>query len=152
MIKVLFVCHGNICRSTMAQFVMEDMVRKAGLDDVIQCESAATSTEEIGNPPHYGTVQKMREMGIPMRRHFATRMTKSDYKKYDYIIGMDQYNYRNILRIVGDDPEGKISLLLDYTDSPGTIADPWYTGNFDETYRDVKKGCEGLLSELIKKR
>ncbi|MCR5624704.1 MAG: low molecular weight phosphotyrosine protein phosphatase [Lachnospiraceae bacterium] len=148
MIKILFVCHGNICRSTMAQFVMEDMVKKEHLENVIQVESAATSTEEIGNPPHYGTVQKMREMNIPMRKHYATRMTKSDYRKYDYIIGMDQWNYNNIMRIIGKDPDNKVSLLLDFTDSPGTIADPWYTGNFDETYRDVKNGCEGLLKYL----
>ncbi|MCR5201727.1 MAG: low molecular weight phosphotyrosine protein phosphatase [Lachnospiraceae bacterium] len=149
MIKILFVCHGNICRSTMAQFVMEDMVKKAGLSKEILIESAATSTEELGNPPHYGTVQKMRELNIPMRKHYATQMRRSDYKNYDFIIGMDEWNYRNIMRIVGKDPDNKVSLLLDYTDEPGTIADPWYTGNFDETYRDVKRGCEGLLKHLM---
>ena len=153
MIKILFVCHGNICRSTMAQFVMEDLVKKAKLSDKYQIESAATSFEEIGNGPHRGTVMKMREMGIPMREHRAVHMEKSDYKKYDYIIGMDKWNYKNILRIVGSDPDRKVSLLLDYTDRKGQqIADPWYTGNFDETYRDVDEGCRALLQFLEESR
>ena len=147
MIKILFICHGNICRSTMAQFVMEYMVSQAGLADQFVIESAATSTEEIGNGPHRGTVMKMREMGIPMREHRARQMRRDDYDQYDMIIGMDRWNEKNILRIVGSDPQDKISSLLDYTEQKGQeIADPWYTGNFDETYRDVDEGCRGLLA------
>ena len=148
MIKILFVCHGNICRSPMAQFVLQDMVNKAGLSDQFHIDSAATSTEEIGNPPHRGTVKKLREMGVPVLPHRAVQLKKSDYEKYDYIIGMDEWNLRNIMRILGSDPEGKVSLLLEHTERQGDIADPWYTGNFDVTYDDIKCGCKGLL-ELI---
>ena len=151
MIKVLFICHGNICRSTMAQFVFQDMVNKRGLQNEFYINSAATSREEIGNPPHYGTVQKMREVGIPIVKHRAVQMTKQDYDDYDYIIGMEGVNRRNILRIAGNqDPENKVHLLLDYAACPRNIADPWYTGNFDETYRDVKEGCEAFLDYLLK--
>ena len=147
MIKILFICHGNICRSTMAQFVMEYLVSQAGLADRFLIESAATSTEEIGNGPHRGTIRKMHEMGIPMREHRAVQMRRSDYDKYDMIIGMDRWNIKNILQITGGDPQDKISSLLDFTKRKGQeIADPWYTGNFDETYRDVDEGCRGLLS------
>ena len=145
MIRVLFICHGNICRSTMAQFVFQDMVNKAGLADEFFIDSKATSTEEIGNPPHRGTVRKMNELGIPMQPHFASQVTKSDYDKFDYIIGMDKWNYKNMIRIFGGDPEDKVSLLLEFAGSSRDIADPWYTGNFDDTYRDVKEGCEALL-------
>ena len=148
-IKVLFICHGNICRSTMAQFVFQHMVNNQGLKDKFYIDSAATSREEIGNPPHYGTVNKLRQEGIPVLKHRAIQMTKQDYKEYDYIIGMDAWNIRNIMRIIGSDPEKKVSMLLDYTDRPGTeIADPWYTGNFDATYGDVLEGCTGLLEHL----
>lgn len=149
MIRILFVCHGNICRSTMAQFVMEYLVDRAGLKDQFEIDSAATSREEIGNGPHPGTVRKMHEMGIPMREHRARQIRRDDYDRYDMIIGMDEWNNRNILRIVGNDPEGKISSLLDYTPRKGQeIADPWYTGNFEDTYRDVDEGCRGLLKYL----
>ena len=149
MIRVLFICHGNICRSTMAQFVFQHMVNNQGLKDKFYIDSAATSREEIGNPPHYGTVNKLRQEGIPVLKHRAIQMTKQDYKEYDYIIGMDAWNIRNIMRIIGSDPEKKVSMLLDYTDRPGTeIADPWYTGNFDATYDDVLEGCTGLLEHL----
>ena len=148
MIKVLFLCHGNICRSPMAEFVFRDMVKKAGLSDRISVASAATSREEIGNPVHYGTKAKMQQMGIPMAPHRAVQMTKKDYKDYDYIIGMEHWNIRNIGRIIEKDTERKVSLLLDYTDEPRDISDPWYTGDFDLTYRDVKEGCEGLLEYL----
>ena len=149
MIRVLFVCHGNICRSTMTQFVFQHMVNDQGLKDKFYIDSAATSREEIGNPPHYGTVNKLRQEGIPVLKHRAIQMTKQDYKEYDYIIGMDAWNIRNIMRIIGSDPEKKVSMLLDYTDRPGTeIADPWYTGNFDATYGDVLEGCTGLLEHL----
>ena len=148
-IKVLFICHGNICRSTMAQFVFQHMVNNQGLKDKFYLDSAATSREEIGNPPHYGTVNKLRQEGIPVLKHRAIQMTKQDYKEYDYIIGMDAWNIRNIMRIIGSDPEKKVSMLLDFSDRPGTeIADPWYTGNFDATYDDVLEGCTGLLEHL----
>ena len=149
MIKVLFVCHGNICRSTMAQFVLQDLVNKRGWQDLFYIDSAATSREEIGNPPHYGTVNKLRQVGVPVLKHRAVQMTKQDYEKYDYLIGMDTWNIRNMNRIVGNDPEGKIYKLLPFSGQSGDIADPWYTGNFDETYRDVLAGCNGFLDFLI---
>ncbi len=150
-IRVLFVCHGNICRSTMSQFVFQDMINKRGLSDRFYINSAATSREEIGNPPHYGTVNKMREVGIPVLPHKAVQMTKKDYEKYDYLIGMDEANIRNMTRIVGSDPKGKIHMLLDFSDESKAIADPWYTGNFEATYRDVVEGCEGFLHFLKEK-
>ena len=150
MLKILFVCHGNICRSTMAQFVFQDMINQANLTNKFHIDSAATSREEIGNPPHHGTVNKLREVGIPILPHRAVQMTKQDYKKYDYLIGMDEWNIRNMMRIVGKDPEKKIHMLLDFTQSPRAIADPWYTGNFDVTYDDVKEGCEAFLQYLKK--
>ena len=151
-IKILFICHGNICRSTMAQFVMEYMVGKEGLSDSFVIESAATSREEIGNPPHHGTVRKMHEMGIPMRAHRAVQMRRDDYDKFDYIVGMDKWNEKNIFRIIGSDPQNKVSSLLDYTPRKGQdIADPWYTGNFEDTYRDVDEGCKAFLAFLIEK-
>lgn len=143
MIKVLFVCHGNICRSTMAQFMFQDMVNKKGLADKFYIDSAATSREEIGNGPHYGTVGKMREVGIPVLHHRARQMTRSDYDEYDYLIGMDSYNISNMSRIAGGDPDNKIYQMLEFAGSSRSIADPWYTGNFDETYSDL---CEGLGS------
>ncbi|MBE5957176.1 MAG: low molecular weight phosphotyrosine protein phosphatase [Lachnospiraceae bacterium] len=148
MIKVLFICHGNICRSTMAEFVFTHMVNHAGLADCFHIESAATSREEIGNDTHYGTKRKMKEMGIPTWRRAARQMTKKDYEYYDYILAMESYNLRNIDRIIGSDTGGKVHLLLDYTDRPGDIADPWYTGNFDETYEDVVEGLEGFMEYL----
>ena len=145
--KILFVCHGNICRSPMAEFVMKDLVKKNNLSDSFEIASAATSVEEIGNPVHRGTRRKLAEVGISCDGKFAVQMKKSDYDKYDFIIGMDSYNIRNIMRIIGDDSCGKVSLLLDY-DGGGDIADPWYTGNFDETYDDVLRGCKALLSHI----
>ena len=149
MIKVLFICHGNICRSTMSQFVFQDMVNKKGLSSYFHIDSAATSREEIGNGPHYGTVQKMREVGIPFLPHRARQICRKDYREFDYIIGMEYWNIRNIHRIIGEDPEGKVHMLLDYSDNPRDIADPWYTGNFDKTYEDVVEGCEGFLAWLL---
>lgn len=149
MIKILFVCHGNICRSTMAQFVFQDMVNKQGIADRFAIDSKATSTEELGNGPHYGTVRKLKEVGVPVLPHRASQMRRGDYKDYDYIIGMDGWNYRNMMRILGGDPEGKVSLLLDHTEHPRDIADPWYSGNFDATYEDVVEGCEALLRKLL---
>ena len=148
MLKVLFVCHGNICRSTMAESVMTHLVKQHHLDHLFQISSAATSREEIGNPPHYGTVSKLRQVGIPVIPHRAVQMTKADYAEYDYLIGMDTVNIRNMNRIVGSDPEGKIYKLLSFAGSGGDVADPWYTGDFDATYRDVLAGCEGLIRYL----
>ena len=148
--KILMICHGNICRSTMAEFVMKDLVAKAGLEDKFYIESAATSREEIGNDTHYGTKQKLTEMGVPFARRAARQMTKEDYKEFDYIIGMDDANIRNINRIAGGDPEGKVYRLLDFAGKSDSIADPWYTGNFDETWDDVLEGCQALMEQLKK--
>lgn len=148
MIKVLFVCHGNICRSTMAESVLTHMVKQRHIDHLFEINSAATSREEIGNPPHHGTVNKLRQVGIPLIPHRAVQMTKSDYEKYDYLIGMDDWNIRNMLRIAGGDPDHKIRKLLSFADSARDIADPWYTGNFDETYDDIIEGCEAFLRSL----
>lgn len=145
-IKIIFVCHGNICRSPMAEFVMRDMIKKCGLDGRIVTASAATSTEEIGNPVHSGTRRKLREHGISTDGKYAVQLTKSDYDKYDYLIGMDSANIRNMKRITGGDE--KIIRLLDLTDEPRDVADPWYTGDFDTTYNDVVKGCKVLLEKL----
>ena len=147
MIKILFVCHGNICRSPMAEFVMKDLVRKDGTIDAF-IASAATSTEEIGNPVHHGTRRRLAAEGISVDGKYAVQMTKSDYDKYDYIIGMDSMNIRNIHRIVGDDKDNKVRKLLSFTGKDADIADPWYTGNFDKTYEDVHAGCKALLIEI----
>ena len=148
MIKVLFICHGNICRSTLAESLFTHMVKQKGIEDMFYINSAATSREEIGNGPHYGTVKKLREMGVPVVPHRAVQMTKQDYEVYDYLIGMDTWNIRNMLRICGGEPQGKISRLLDWTAQPGDVADPWYTGDFDATLRDVKAGCSALLERI----
>lgn len=152
LIRILFVCHGNICRSTMAEFVMKDMVRKCGMEDKFYIDSAATSTDEIGNGVHHGTVKKLREVGVPVGDHRARQITGKDYEKYDYIIGMDNQNLRNMRRMLPDDGKGKICLLLDFTEAPRDIADPWFTGDFDATYDDVLKGCAALLDRLLGKR
>lgn len=151
MIRVLFVCHGNICRSTMAEYMMKDLVRKRGMESEFYIDSAATSREEIGNPVHHGTRQKLREVGIPCGDHRARQMTKEDYEKFDYLIGMDSANIRNMHRILGADPEGKVHKLLEFTERERDIADPWYTGNFDATYEDIKEGLEGLLLHLMER-
>lgn len=150
MIKILFICHGNICRSPMAEFLFRDMVMKKGLSREISVASAATSREEIGNPVHRGTVQKLAQYGISTKGKYARQVTKQDYADYDYIICMEKYNLREIKRILPTDPEGKICCLLDFSDHPRDIADPWYTGNFDVTYDDILEGCEGLLAHLEK--
>lgn len=149
MIKVLFVCHGNICRSTMAEMVLKHLVRERNIADCFYIDSAATSREEIGNGVHYGTRRKLAEVGIPCEDHRARQVTKKDYEKFDYLIVMDSNNVRNLNRIIGSDPDGKVYKLLDFTERTGaSIADPWYTGNFDETYRDVLEGCEGFLKKV----
>ena len=149
MIKVLFVCHGNICRSTMAEMVLKDMVRKRGVEYQFFIDSAATSREEIGNGVHHGTRRKLAEVGIPCDDHRAKQVTKGDYEEFDYLILMDENNMRNIKRIIPSDPDGKISKLLQWAGREDSIADPWYTGNFDETYDDVVEGCEGLLKHIL---
>ena len=149
MIKILFVCHGNICRSPMAEFVMKDMVKKKGVSDMFEIASAATSTEELGNPVYPPARRKLLEKGLNCSGKTSTQMTADDYRYYDYIIAMDRYNLRNMERFVGNDPEGKVSLLMDYTPTPRDVADPWYTGDFEQTWEDVNTGCEGLLKRLI---
>ena len=149
MIRVLFVCHGNICRSTMAEAVMKDMVGKAGLADRFYIESAATSTEEIGNPIYPPVRQLLTEKGVRYDRHKTARqMTRDDYQRFDYLIGMDEYNRRNMTRICGGDPDGKTSLILDWTDHPRDVADPWYTDRFEATWNDVNAGCRALLKKM----
>ena len=148
MIKVLFVCHGNICRSPMAEFVMKDIVKKKGISDHFFIASAATSTEEIGNPVYPPARKKLAEHGIGCQEKTARQMTRRDYQEYDMIIGMDEENRYYMNRICSGDPEGKLSLLMDYTDRPGSVADPWYTRDFEATWRDVLQGCEGLLEHL----
>lgn len=133
----------------MAQFVFAYMVKRRRMDHLFIIDSAATSREEIGNPPHHGTVRKCREKGVPVLTHYATQMTKADYDRYDYLIGMDTWNIRNIMRIIGSDPTVKVHKLLEFADSGTDIDDPWYTGDFETTYQDVVRGCEGLMKEIL---
>ena len=146
--SILFVCHGNICRSPMAEFVMKDLVKKAGLEHQFSIASAATSTEEIGNPVYPPARQKLAEHGIGCGGHAARQLRRDDYDRWDYLVGMDSANLRNMHRICGGDPEGKISLLLDWTGHPGSVADPWYTGDFEATWQDVLAGCQALLEQI----
>ena len=149
MTKILFICHGNICRSPMAEFVMKDLVKKTGLSPQFYIDSAATSREELGNDIHPGTRRVLEREGIPFSSRQARQITKSDYEAYDYIIAMDRANLRNLERLLGGDPEGKFFLFLEFAGEHRDIADPWYTGNFDETYRDIKQGCTALLEFLL---
>ncbi len=146
--KILFICLGNICRSPMAEFVMKKMVEEAGVADNYEIASAATSTEEAGNPVYPPARRKLQEHGISCAGKTARQMTRRDYEYYDYIIAMEKRNVRDINRIIGSDSEGKISLLMDYTGTPHDVADPWYTGDFDSTWNDVEQGCAGLLNLL----
>lgn len=143
--RILFVCHGNICRSPMAEFVMKELVRKAGRESDFWIESAATSTEEIGNSVYPPARRKLAEHGITCQGKTARQMTRSDYDRFDLLVGMDSYNIHNMNRICGDDPDGKIVMLMDFTQRPGNVADPWYTGDFEATWRDVLEGCQALL-------
>lgn len=149
MIKVLFVCHGNICRSTMAESVFTHMIKERGLENKFIIFSAGTSKEEIGNPPHYGTVKKLEELNIQIVPHKATQMTRKDFENYDYIIAMDDANVRNIEKIAGIKSE-KIKKLLSFSGLNDDIADPWYTGNFDKTYEDIEKGLNDFLKKILK--
>lgn len=148
--KILFVCLGNICRSPMAEFVFKNLVKKYGLEKEFYIESAATSSEEIGNRMHYGTIQKLKEKNIEFGDKRARKLRLDDYDKFDYIIGMEERNLINIMRIIGNDNEHKIYKLLDFSNNPRDIADPWYTGNFDKTYDDILEGCTAFLEYLEK--
>ena len=146
--NILFVCHGNICRSPMAEFVMKDLVAQAGRTDDFHIASAATSTEEIGNPVYPPARRKLAEHGLTCSGKTARQITADDYRRYDLLVGMDQWNIRNMQRFYGGDPQGKIRRLLDYTDLPGDVADPWYTDDFETTWRDVLRGCRALLEAV----
>ncbi len=149
MIKILFVCHGNICRSPMAEFILKDLVKKAGLEDQFSIASAATSTEEIGNPVYPPARRKLAQHGISCEGKRARQLRREDYEDWDLLIGMDQANIRNMRRICGGDPEEKIHLMLDYAGRSGQeVADPWYTGDFEATWQDVLSGCRGLLAAV----
>lgn len=148
MTKVLFVCHGNICRSPMAEFVMKDLVEKVGLADEFTIASAATSTEEIGNPVYPPVRQLLARHGISCAGKTARQLQRGDYAAWDLFVGMDTANLRNMTRLFGGDPEGKVHALLDYTHRLGEVADPWYTGDFESTWRDVVEGCTGLLQSM----
>lgn len=147
MIKILFICHGNICRSTMAESIMTHLVKEAGRND-IAVYSAGTSTEEIGNPVYYATVDKLNEKGIKTVLHKAVQLTKEDYENYDYLIGMDNANIKNILRIVSGDRENKVYLMKDFIDEKGEVADPWYTRDFELTFKELYKSCKALLGKI----
>lgn len=157
MTKILFVCHGNICRSPMAEYIMKDLVKRAGREAEFHIESAATSTEEIGNPVYPPARRELAEHGITCSGHAARQLTSGDYHQFDLLIGMDQANLRNMRRICGGDPEGKLHLLMEFSPQAETwktglcfaeVADPWYTGDFSATWRDVSAGCAGLLRQL----
>ena len=150
MTKILFICHGNICRSPMAEFVMKELVRRAGLSDQFLIESAATSREELGNDMHYGTRTKLREMNIPFSRRAARQIRPDDYDRYDYLVAMDDENLYYMNRCWGGDPDHKIKMLLSFAGKDRDIADPWYTGNFDQTWEDVLEGCTAFLESLQK--
>lgn len=146
--KILFVCHGNICRSPMAEFVMKDLVRKMGIEKQFEIASAATSREEIGNAVYPPARRKLAEHGISCDGKTSRQITMDDYRHYDYIIAMDQNNLRNLRKMLGEDVDDKISLLMDYTSRPADVADPWYTGDFDATWNDVVEGCKGFITSL----
>ncbi|SBV94791.1 Low molecular weight phosphotyrosine protein phosphatase [uncultured Eubacteriales bacterium] len=146
--RILFVCHGNICRSPMAEFIMKDLVQRAELEDKFEIASAATSQEELGNPVYPFARRKLAEHGIGCSGKTARQLERGDYVRYDLLVGMDSANVRNMLRICGGDPDRKMSRLLDHTARGGDIADPWYTSDFEETWRDVEEGCRCLLERL----
>ena len=148
MIRIMFVCLGNICRSPMAEFVLKDLVKKLNLESDFYISSSATSSEEIGNGVHYGTIRKLNQEKIPVEDRVAKKLKKEDYDKYDYIIGMEKSNIINILRIIGNKKKQKVYRLLDFTNNPRDIADPWYTGNFDKAYEEILEGCKALIKKI----
>ena len=148
MIKVMFICHGNICRSPMAEFIMKDIVRRNGAERYFEISSAATSTEELGNPVYPLARKKLAQHGISCDGKTARQVTKADYDYYDMLIVMDYNNMKNLKRIVGNDYENKLSMLMDYTDTKGSVSDPWYTRDFDRAYDDILKGCTALFEKL----
>lgn len=148
MIKVLFICHGNICRSPMGEFILKKMVIEKGLADKFEIASAATSTEEIGNPVYPPAKRKLKEHGIDCSGKYAVQLKRIDYDRYDYFLCMDNRNIQNTLRIFGSDLEGKVSLLLSYCGERREVADPWYTDDFDTTYNDIWRGCSAFLEKL----
>lgn len=148
MIKILFVCHGNICRSPMAEFIMKDLVKQAGKDREFTIASAATSREELGNPVYPPVRRMLRQHGIDCSGKTARQITPEDYTRFDLLIGMDHANLRNMQRFFQGDPDQKLHLLLEYTNRPGEVADPWYSGDFDAAWRDIYAGCQGLLAQL----
>ena len=150
--KILFICHGNICRSPMAEFVMKKLTEDAGIAENYHIESAATSTEEIGNPVYPPARRKLAEHGISCSGKTARQIRRQDYENYDYLIGMDEANLRNMIRVFGGDPDHKVSLLMDYTGHPRSVADPWYTGDFEATWQDVLEGCTALLAQIEETR
>ena len=152
MTRILFICLGNICRSPMAEFVMKDMVKRAGAADQFEIASAATSREEVGNTVYPPARQKLAEHGISCKGKTARQLCAEDYSYYDLLIGMEKVNLRSMQRICGGDPEGKMHLLLDGTANPHDVADPWYTGDFDAAWHDIEIGCRSLLEKLTKKR
>ena len=149
--RILFICHGNICRSPMAEMIMKELVRREGLEDVITIASCATSTEEIGNPVYPPARAELARRGIPCERRGARQLTKRDYADYDLLLCMDSFNVRNALRIVGSDPEGKIHKLLEYAGRADDVADPWYSDRFDIAYEDIRSGCQALLDAILQK-
>ena len=151
-IRILFICHGNICRSPMAEFYMRHLVHEHGLDGQILVASAATSREEIGNDIHWGTREKLREKGIPFKACQAVQVTQKDYNEYDYLIIMDENNRRNLARIVGPDRDYKVYKAMTFAGLNRDVKDPWYTGDFDATYDDVEQSCKGLLKWLLERR
>lgn len=152
MIKIMFVCHGNICRSPMAEFVFKDLVKKKGLEEKFFISSSATSTEEIGNSVYPPARKKLKEHNISCEGKYSIQLRAADYEKYDYIIAMEQVNIRNIFKIIKEDNEKKVFKLLDFTKNPKDIADPWYTGNFDITYKEILEGCNELLHYIVGKK
>ena len=149
MTKILFVCHGNICRSPMAEFVMKRLARDRGMERDLEIASAATSREEIGSPVYPLARRKLAEHGISCSGKTAVQITAADYERYDYIILMDSNNRRNLRRIIPDDPDGKVHMLTDFTDRPRDVADPWYTGDFERTWQDINEGCSALMEHIL---
>lgn len=146
--KIMFVCYGNICRSPMAEFLMKNYLKKKGKEDEFIVKSSATSSEELGHPVHYGTRRVLDKLGISYHGKYAEKLKKEDYYNYDYFIGMEEDNLYAMRRIFGADPDGKLSLIMDYTSSPRDVADPYWTGNFDKTYFDIVEGINGLYKFL----